>query len=146
MRNARAASLRCWGEAVTPHEEFFLSEPDCDRHLAMAKELDIPMGIQMGLEPPGAASFLATSKYADQNGDPLVLADELARHPRWRAYVPHSGWPHVEGMIALMSANPQLYADISVIDWYLPREGFYKYLRRSVEAGFENELCSDPTR
>jgi predicted TIM-barrel fold metal-dependent hydrolase len=75
-----------------------------------------------------------------------VLADELARHPRWRAYVPHSGWPHVEGMIALMSANPQLYADISVIDWYLPGEGFYKYLRRSVEAGFENELCSDPTR
>jgi uncharacterized protein len=125
------------GEAVTPHEGFSLSEPDWDRYLAMAEELDIPMGIQMGLQPPGAASFLATSKYADQYGDPLVLADALARHPRLRAYVLHAGWPHVEGMIAPMSANPQPYANISVIDCYLPREGFYKYLLRLVEAGFE---------
>jgi uncharacterized protein len=128
------------GEAVTPHEGFSPSDPDWDRYLAMAEELDIPLGIQIGLEPPGAANFFATAKYADQYGDPLVLAEALARHPRLRAYVLHAGWPHVEGMIALMSAHPQLYADISVIDWYLPREEFHKYLRRLVEAGFAKRI------
>jgi uncharacterized protein len=128
------------GEAVTSHEGFSPGDPDWDRYLAMAEELDIPLGIQIGLEPPGAANFFATSKYADQYGDPLVLAEALARHPRLRAYVLHAGWPHVEGIIALMAANPQLYADVSVIDWYLPREEFHKYLRRLVEAGFAKRI------
>jgi uncharacterized protein len=48
-------------------------------------------------------------------------------------------------MIALMSTHPQLYVDISVIDWYLSREEFHKYLRRLVEAGCAKS-CSAPTR
>lgn len=128
------------GEAVTTHEGFSPSDPDWDRYLAMAEELDIPLGIQIGVESSATASFFATAKYADQYGDPLVLADAFARHPRLRAYVLHGGWPHVEGMIALMGAHPQLYADISMIDWYLPREEFHKYLRRLVEAGFAKRI------
>jgi predicted TIM-barrel fold metal-dependent hydrolase len=68
----------------------------------------------------------------------LVLAEALARHPKLRAYVLHG--PHVKGVIALMSAHPQLYVDISVIDWYLGREEFHKYLRRLVEAGFAKRI------
>jgi uncharacterized protein len=128
------------GEAVTPHEEFSPSDPDWDRYLAMAEELDIPLGIQIGAESPGTANFFATAKYTDQYGDPLVPAEALAYHPRLRAYVLHGGWPHVKGMIALMSAHPQLYVDISMIDWYLPREEFQKYLRRLVEAGFAKRI------
>ncbi len=128
------------GEAVTPHEAFSPSEPDWDRYLAMAEELDIPLGIEMGPESLGAADFFATSKYAEQYGDPLVLADALARHAKLRAYVLHAGWPHVEGMIALMAANPELYVDISMIDWYLPREEFHKYLHQLVEAGFAKRI------
>jgi uncharacterized protein len=104
------------GEAITPHEGFSPSDPDWARYLAMAEELDIPLGVEIGPAPPGTPSFFATAKYADQYGDPLVLAEALARHPKLRAYVLHGGWPHVKGMIALMSAHPQLYVDISVID------------------------------
>jgi hypothetical protein len=128
------------GEAVTPHEGFSPSEPDWDRYLAMAEELDIPLGIEMGPESQGAANFVGTAKYSEQYGDPLVLADALARHPKLRAYVLHAGWPHVEGMIALMAASPRLYVDISMIDWYLPREEFYRYLLRLVEAGFAKRI------
>jgi len=39
-----------------------------------------------------------------------------------------------------MSAHPQLYVDISVIDWNLPREEFHKYLRRLVEAGCAKQI------
>jgi uncharacterized protein len=58
----------------------------------MAEELDIPPGIQIEPAPPGTPSFFATTKYAEQYGDPLVLAEGLARHPKLRAYVLHGGW------------------------------------------------------
>jgi predicted TIM-barrel fold metal-dependent hydrolase len=93
----------------------------------MAEELDIPPGIQIGSAPPGTPSFFATTKYADQYGDPLVLAEALARHSKLRAYVLHRGWPHVKGVVVLMLAHPQLYVDISMINWYLPREEFHRY-------------------
>jgi hypothetical protein len=37
----------------------------------------------------GTPSFFATAKYADQYGDPLVLAEALARNPKLRTYVLH---------------------------------------------------------
>jgi predicted TIM-barrel fold metal-dependent hydrolase len=36
--------------------------------------------------------------------------------------------------------HPQLYVDISMIDWYLPRDEFQEYLRRLVEAGFAKRI------
>jgi hypothetical protein len=34
-----------------------------------------------------------------------------------------------------MQLYPEVYADLSVIDWYIPRPAFHDYLRRLVEAG-----------
>ena len=34
------------GEAITPHEGFSPSDPDWARYLAMAEELDIPLGMK----------------------------------------------------------------------------------------------------
>jgi uncharacterized protein len=128
------------GEEVTGHEGFSPSDPDWDRYLAMAEEQDIPLGIQMGPEPPGAKFSFGEANYREEFGDPLVLKEALARHPRLRMYVMHAGWPHCEGMIALMAAHPQVYVDVSLIDWYLPRQEFHKYLRRLVEAGFGKRI------
>jgi uncharacterized protein len=48
--------------------------------------------------------------------------------------------PHVKGVIALMLAHPQLCEDISMIDWYLAREEFHRYLRPVVEAGVAKRI------
>jgi len=128
------------GEAVTPQEGFSPGDPDWDRYLALAEEQDIPLGIQMGAEPPGATYAFGTARYPNEYADPLVLKEALARHPRLRLYVMHAGWPYCEGMIALMSAHPQVYLDVSLIDWYLPRQQFHNYLRRLVRAGFAKRI------
>ena len=36
----------------------------------------------------------------------------------------------------LLYAHPQVYVDLGVISWILPRKEFHMYLRRLVEAGF----------
>jgi predicted TIM-barrel fold metal-dependent hydrolase len=52
----------------------------------------------------------------------------------------HAGWPLGDEMIALLYNHPQVYVDIGVIDWFIPREEFYRYLRRLVEAGFGKRI------
>jgi predicted TIM-barrel fold metal-dependent hydrolase len=141
LQEARAnGDLAVLGLAVTPNEGYSPADPEWERYLAMAEELDIPVGIQMGPEPPGATQFFATPKYREQYGNALVLGNALARHPRLRVYVMHAGWPYSEGMIALLHAYPQVYVDVSQIDWYLPREEFHKYLWRLVQAGFGKRI------
>lgn len=40
----------------------------------------------------------------------------------------------------MMYMYPQLYADLAVINWVLPREEFHEYLRGLVRAGLSKRL------
>lgn len=127
------------GEVVTQYDGVSPSDPALEPYLALAEELDIPVGIHMGLGPPGAA-YAGYPGYRARLSNPLLLEEALIRHPKLRVYVMHAGWPMLDEMIALLFANPQVYADVSVIDWGLPRKEFHRYLRRLVEAGFGTRL------
>lgn len=109
------------------------------RILALAGELDIPVGIHMGLGPPGAA-HLGSPNYRMAAGDPLLLEDALAEHPNLRLYVMHAGWPMADRMIALMHAYPGVHVDLAVLNWYLPEAEFYAYFERLVVAGFSKRI------
>jgi hypothetical protein len=66
----------------------------------------------------------------------MLLEEVLIRHPKLRIYVMHAGWPMADKTIALLWAHPQVYVDVAVINWALPRKEFHNYLQRLVEAGF----------
>jgi len=123
------------GEVVTQYEGISPSDLILDPYLAMAEQMDIPVGIHMGLGPPGVA-YQDSSNYRAKLSNPLLLEDALIRHPKLRVYVMHAGWPMLDEMISLLQAHPQVYVDVAVIDWYIPRKEFHSYLRRLVEAGF----------
>ncbi len=102
---------------------------------ALAERLDLPVGVHVGLGPPGAA-YLATPRYRASLSNPLLLEETLIRHPKLRLYVMHAGWAMLDEMLALLYGHPQVYVDLGVISWILPRKEFHRYLRRLVEAGF----------
>lgn len=52
----------------------------------------------------------------------------------------HAGWPYLEDMKALMYAHLQVYVDLGVICWALPRKEFHKFLQGLVESGFEKRI------
>ena len=106
---------------------------------ALAEELDIPVGIHIGLSKPGVA-YDDSPKYRAALSNPMLLEEVLIRHPKLRLYVMHAGWPMLDQMIALMWAHPQVYVDVAVINWALPRAEFHSYLRRLVEAGFGQRI------
>ena len=72
--------------------------------------------------------------------NPLLLEEVLIRHPKLRLYVMHAGWPMIDQTIGLLWAHPQVYVDIGVINWAIPRKEFHFYLRRLVEAGFGKRI------
>ncbi len=81
-----------------------------------------------------------------RNGNPFFLEDALVKHPKARIYVMHAGWPYLDAMVGMLHQYPELYGDVAWIDWYLPREEFYAYLRRLVGAGFGKRIMYARTR
>jgi predicted TIM-barrel fold metal-dependent hydrolase len=69
-----------------------------------------------------------------------LLKDVLVRHPKLRIWAMHAGWPLADDAIATLYAYPQLYVDPGIIDYLLPQAEFYGYLKRLVDAGFENRI------
>lgn len=106
---------------------------------AMAESLDLPVGIHMGPGPPGV-TYLGATAYRASLGNPLLLEDVLARHPRLRVYVMHAGFPFLDEMNALLYAHPQVYVEVGIIVFSQPRAAFYRYLRGMIDAGFEDRI------
>lgn len=131
--------LAVLGEIMPQYEGLSPSDPIFKPILALAEELNIPVGIHMGLGPPGAAYEMAP-KYRASLSNPLLLEEALVQHPKLRVYVMHAGWPMLNEMIHLLYSHPQVYVDVAVINWVLPRKEFHFYLKRIVEAGFYKRI------
>lgn len=122
------------GEIMTQLEGIRPDDPTLEPIFALAERLDIPVGFHMGIGPPGLP------KYRASLSNPLLLEEVLVRHPALRFYVMHSAWPMLEEIIHLLCTYPQVYVDTGLIDWILPREEFYNYLRRIVQAGLGDRV------
>ena len=64
----------------------------------------------------------------------------MLKHPKLRVYAMHAGWPMIDDMIATLYTHPQLYVDLGVICYMLPKKEFYFYLERLVNAGFVKRI------
>jgi predicted TIM-barrel fold metal-dependent hydrolase len=125
--------LEVLGE-INPH--LLGMAPDDERlepYWALAEELDIPVGIHLGIVPPFI--YLGMPQDRARFASALTLEEVLVRHPRLRVYVMHAGYPMLDDMLALLQAHPQVYVDTAAIVWHLPRAGFYRHLRALVDAG-----------
>ena len=131
--------LAVLGEIVTQLEGIPPNDPSLEPIFSLAERLDIPVGFHVGLGPQ-AAAYDEYPKYRASLSNPLLLEDVLIRHPDMRLYVCHAAWPMLDEMIHLLYSHPQVYVDTGVIDWFLPKEEFYTYLKRIVNAGFGDRV------
>ena len=100
-----------------------------DHLFALAERLDIPVAIHM-----------AGGAYRASMGDPLLLEEVLARHPKLRVQVMHAGYPRIDNMLALLGAHSQVYVDIAGVIWSSPTFEVNRYIERLVKAGFGDRV------
>lgn len=114
-------------------------DPAFAPYLAAAEAMDIPVGIHVGTGPPGAP-YLGNPLYRARLHSALTLEEPLLKHPKLRIFVMHAGWPLIDDMLAVLWVHPQVYVEVGVIVWALPRAEFYRYLQRIVDSGFEKRV------
>jgi len=131
--------FKVFGEIVLQYEGYSVSDPAFAPFLKMAEEVDVPVGIHIGLGPPGVG-LLPPGSFNASLCSALNLEEALKHHPKLRVCVMHAGWPMLDDMLALLYVYPQVYVDVSVIDYMLPRKEFYHYLQRLAEAGFGKRI------
>ena len=135
----RSGEFKVFGEITIQYEGFSPADSAFEPYLALAEKLDIPVGIHVGCGPPGAP-YISSPNYRARLHSPFGLEEALVRHPKLRVYAMHAGWPMLDDMIATLYTHPQLYVDLGVICYMLPRKEFYYYLERLVNAGFEKRI------
>ena len=127
------------GEVTNQYNGIAPDDAAFEPYLALAEELDVPVGIHMGPGPPGAP-YSGTPKYRARLSDPFLLEEVLLRHPKLRVYAMHAAWPLADAMVAMLYSHPQLYVDTGVISWAAPRLEFHRHIRRLVESGLAKRI------
>lgn len=124
------------GEVTSQYAGVPLSDPRYEPYLAMAEELDVPVALHTGTMPPGTPFDPCCRLARGRMGNPELIEEVLARHPKLRINLMHSGWPYLDDTLAMLMLYPNVNVDTGANDWLLPRAHFHDYLRRLVEAGF----------
>jgi uncharacterized protein len=131
--------FKVMGEIGLQYEGLSPSDPSVDRYFALAEELDVPVAIHMGTGGSGRAN-ITTPTFRGSKGDPLLLEDLLARHPKLRVQVMHAGYPMIDNMLTLLQANSHVYVDVAGLIWSYPLKEVNRYIERLVTAGFEDRV------
>ena len=134
------------GQSVSPAYEGWMPNDDGSFTLYFGymnsnwlEELDIPVAIHMGTGGSGRAN-ITMPKFRGSMGNPLLLEDLLARHPKLRVQVMHAGYPMMEEMLTLLQANSHVYVDVAGLIWSYPLKEVNRYIERLVDAGFEDRV------
>jgi predicted TIM-barrel fold metal-dependent hydrolase len=127
------------GEVAPQYQGISPSDKSLDGYFAAAEKLNIPVGIHMGTGGNGNIN-INNPKYRASLGNPFLLEDMLARHPKLQVWVMHAGYPMMDEMLALMGANAYVYVDIAGMIWSYPLEEVNNYIKRLVQAGFGKRI------
>jgi predicted TIM-barrel fold metal-dependent hydrolase len=134
-----SGGFKVMGEIGLQYEGLSPSDPSVDAYFALAEELDIPVAIHMGTGGSGRAN-VTMPKFRGSMGNPLLLEELLARHPKLRVQVMHAGYPMVEEMLTLLQANSHVYVDVAGLIWSYPIKEVNRYIERLVDGGFEDRV------
>jgi len=142
----RTDRLHLLGEINAQYGGMRLDDPAMEPYFAIAEELDLPIGVHLGIGPPGIAYSdipgppQKSSAYSGQAGDPLALDGVLRKHPKLRLYVMHAAWPMRDAMLYMLYMHPRMMVDVSVLQYAIPRAAYVDYLRDLVQAGFAKRI------
>jgi len=134
-----AGGFKVMGEIGLQYQGLSPSDPSVDQYFALAEEFDVPVAIHMGTGGSGRANVTRPT-FRGSMGNPLLLEDLLARHPKLRVQVMHAGYPMIDNMLTLLQANSHVYVDVAGLIWSYPLKEVNRYIERIVDGGFGDRV------
>jgi len=126
------------GEIGAQYEGLSPSDTQFEEYYELAEKLDIPVGIHTGSSSPGSTQ--RHPNFRVRFGNPLLLEDILVKYPELRVFMMHGGLPWLTETLAMLHMYPDLYVDIAVKNWIIPREQFHPYLKALIDAGHSKRI------
>jgi uncharacterized protein len=131
--------LQVLGELGLSYRGLAPTAPALTPYWDLATARHIPVALHTGLGDAGTP-FECCPGFRARLGNPLLLEDMLVQHPGLRVNVMHAGYPFLAETKALLTIYPDVYVDIGVLSWAIPRAEFHAYLKALVDAGFANRV------
>ena len=129
-----------FGEVGIQYQGASPSDPRFEPYLAAAEAADVPLGIHVGIGPPGAPYLQGLGNYRARLHSALELEEALVRHPKLRVYIMHAGWPMLDDLLAVLWTHPQVNVEVGAICFALVQKEFHHYLERIIDAGFGSRV------
>jgi predicted TIM-barrel fold metal-dependent hydrolase len=126
------------GEIGAQYEGLSPSDTRFENYYELAEEFDVPVGIHTGSSSP--RTIERRPNFRIRFGNPLLLEDMLVKYPSLRVYMMHGGLPWLTETLAMLHMYPDLYIDIAVKNWIIPREKFHPYLKALIDAGYGKRI------
>ncbi|HET7618654.1 MAG TPA: amidohydrolase family protein [Vicinamibacterales bacterium] len=82
------------------------------------------LAIPAAAQPPGVV-YLGASGYRARMHSALTIEEVVVKHPKLPLYIMHAGYPMIGDLLAVLHAHPQVYVDVGIIDYNLPKAAFY---------------------
>jgi predicted TIM-barrel fold metal-dependent hydrolase len=125
-----AGRIMAIGEILSQFEGIPPNDPRVEPYFSLAEELDIP--VLLHASGYGAMGTAVRCEF----GNPLLLEDVLIKHPDLRLCIAHAGYPFLAETASIMMQYPNVYADVSAINYLVNLEGFHYYLRSLMYSSF----------
>lgn len=139
IRLFRENKFMAVGELALQYEGLTLADPQFAPYLSICERLGIPVAVHTGEAAPNTP-YTCCPKFTIESGRPLLIEPVLKKYPRLKVQLMHMGFPFLEETKALLNVYPQVYVDVSAIDWLVPKAEFYNYLKSLITAGFEKRI------
>ena len=123
-------------EVTNQYRGILADDPAFDAYWAVAAKHDIPVGIHLGIGPPGSPMLYKDFRVQT----PLQMESILNRHQGLRVYLMHAGFPFTDDLKAMLYLYPQLYVDTGVLQVGVTRDAYYAFLEEIVRAGFGDRI------
>lgn len=126
------------GEVLSQYYGISSSDSSLFSYYRLALKYDLPVGIHTGSAGPdhGCPNF------SEAMGNPELLRGLLTRFPGLRVWIMHAGAPYVKETIRIMKEFPNVYTDISAINFppILPQSGFESVMKELISEGLEDRV------
>jgi predicted TIM-barrel fold metal-dependent hydrolase len=128
------------GELGLAYQGRALNDPAYYPYYEVCERKGLPVFFHTGGPNGPDPQRMFSERFRVELADPLLLQDVVARFPKLKIVLMHMGWPYADNALYMLYSYPNVYLEISGVNWLLGPSLFNRLLREAVETGGSDRI------